>query len=903
MATKTTAAYHGAGGYEARIDARNPYPTDESLGEWLKELRALHGRGVRLIPDWGALVGSKLEAKVAEARAEAEAAGKCPDKAAMQVRKSPVRSAWQKTAPDWPECEEHLLRGGWHSWAPEEHDAIELDIDSGDVDAVAERLRGMFHVAGETVSVSGKRRLIVRHACPVGENGRRRRPKKTWTLPEGAGECLAMKATVCDPKALLAALDALPEVEEADLDALKAGGPSKQADMAFDAQADESQLEAAIEDAAERIEDAPEAEGNNTVAAQAWRAGKAAGTAEGIDVEAARERVVGAAVERQPHEAERAAATAGRQFDAGVESAETEPFEVRGGGRRTAEGAGEPAPDPILEDEVVTEEDAAALNRWWRSRAPVVPFEEPDMEGGRPIPDPHGLDEIRNGELGYINDREASIWLATEGRLADWIVCRNKAGPPDVWEYCAGAGWRPLEWSVASVQLGDELHGKMYTMEHKFVDTGLRDGKNKPIYDLVIKPKPTPKESSSSGFRTTVARTMAGWTPWFTRCEWHDANPWLLAHPDGTVTDIRTLGRRPQQRKDLLMKRTAVAPAEWRGSWVEEMLQENVPGEADRLLLQCVLGLGCIGVALCEAMLWLVGPASSGKTMLLEAAQAALGDDYTYVMDVKRLLKGRGADGFSAESSRSMLHRARLAILSGEPSPDDSLNEGAYKSLTGGGSGEGRRIGQDSTALHGSPYTLAATANRLPFAANDDATDRRTYVVACPRGRTEEERDAATKRRMLADEALGAFLGFMLEGGHMVAIRGRMPPRTAQQRARAQFPEKGEDEGPRGGGDPRNAARDARSGNMAYRVVEDFRPLLRAAVEAANGAPVWLDEEAEGADTALLDALDGVLRKYELKPGCKNRAEYARKAGFRTERRRPGNGDRAVRSCVVGPAK
>lgn len=123
-------------------------------------------------------------------------------------------------------------------------------------------------------------------------------------------------------------------------------------------------------------------------------------------------------------------------------------------------------------------------------------------------------------------------------------------------------------------------------------------------------------------------------------------------------------------------------------------------------------------------------------------------------------------------------------------------------------------------------------------------------------------------------------------------MRGQMPPRTARQHLNARFPEKGED---KASGNGRNAARDARSGAWTARAVEDIRPLLQAAVDAADGAPVWLDERAGGADAALLDAIDRVLRRCQLEAGLHNRAEFARKAGFRTERRHPGGGDRAMR--------
>ena len=876
--------FHGAGEFDPRINAANPYPRNEELGDWLLAFKALHDRGVRLILDWGALTGSaRLDGKIAEARAAAEAAGKDPDKAEMGVRKSPVRSAWQKSAPAWNEVEEHVLRGGWLSWCPEDHAAIELDIDEGDVEATAGHLRGMFHVAGETASVSGKRRLIVRYAGD-------KRPKKTWRMNGGAGECLANKATICDPRAVRAALDALPEVEPADLSVLRTGGKSKQDTFVFDGEADEEALTTAIEDAAERIEDAPEGEGNNTAAGQAWRAGKAAGTAEGIDVDAARERIARAAEARQPHEAEKARATAERQFDEGVESAADEPFRVRTGGgayRSTRPGIN-PA---VLENEVVTDEDAAALNRWWQARSHAVEFVAPDItEGGELIPDPHGLGEVKKGELGFVNDFEACVLLGVENAFPDWISGYQSGGDPSLWRFDPALGWLPLPWRDARPKLQRALHRRRYMLETKLVQTGI-DENGKPTFEEKYTKKNRPTESSPSAFAATVARGMSGWMPWYTRTEWHDANPWLVGHPDGSCTDVLAGKRRKMERSDLLMKRTAVAPSEWRGSWIEACLESIVPGEADRLTLQCGLGACCIGHAFGEAMIWLIGPGGSGKTSLAEAARAALGEDYCHVIRVERLLDGRRApSGFGKESSQAALHEARMALVAGEPKADDLLDDGEYKSLTGGGSSEGRRIGMDSKALYGATYNMLGTCNTLPFVKDrDDAVDRRTYAVACPVERGDEHRDASVKARMRQDEHLGALLGFMLEGAHHIAIRGKMPPKTEQQRRRAEFPIRV---------DEPKAPRDDRAANRRQLDVEAVRTVLEA--YWTDGGILWLDRAAEGASHDFIAALEAAARcSTETRSGATRIGGLVRDAGFRTDRKRAGGG-RTKRACVIG---
>ena len=112
--------YNAAGEFDEMIGAVNPYPRDAALDEWINAFEALHGRGVRFILDWGGRTDLEAQMRIDKARAEAEDVGKDGDKAAMGVRKAPVRSGWNKHDPDWPECERHLERGGWLSHRPEE---------------------------------------------------------------------------------------------------------------------------------------------------------------------------------------------------------------------------------------------------------------------------------------------------------------------------------------------------------------------------------------------------------------------------------------------------------------------------------------------------------------------------------------------------------------------------------------------------------------------------------------------------------------------------------------------------------------------------------------------------------------------------------------------------------------
>lgn len=909
--------------YEAL--ARAAYPTDGRLDAWANAFGDMVEAGAALVLLWGMRDDDKAREKFAKVRAEAEASacdqgqdpGEAGDKAVWQQRKAPCRSGWRKETSSGQVVRDHLAIGGWIGIQPRSVGMAFADVDEGGDEAAdqAERKVGARALYRQPTATPGRLHLGWR---ADGCRGRK------WRVDSGGGEIIrsGFQAVVWHPVEMLAAVLDARGAPVVPVERLCGKAARATRELDFAPTDDAGAILGAFDHAVEKIEGAGNGERNDTTAGQAWRAGLAIGNVEDADVDAARERVVAAAVDAAPDEASKAADTAGRQFDIGVAKARAGlRFEIRGPRGETEAQAAE---DTILEDEVVTEDDVTLLEEWQGGEplpAPVAPdmtragvaadvsraltVDQPAMPVGQIVPqsDADRARVIRKGGvLGFDSHRLGASLVAFELAFPGWIVDVDSKGRPVVWEWQDDAGWREVPWKLACSRLAAYLEPRHYTLQK---EKAVFDASGNELRSEQWKAIPRPTTGGSTEMPTNVARMMAGLADFYTETVWHDWNGLRAPHPDGTATDFLTGARGPQQRGDMAMKRTGVSPsARWRGTWFEERLRENVPSGQDRLLLQCLLGVCLMGINPGEAFIWLVGPEGSGKDGTAAAVAAAIGPDYTHAIPVGRILSGRSAgrsgDGFTQVSSKALLHEARLVVMEGEPDEEDVLDTGAYKSFSGGSASEGRRQGKDVKAQFRPGYTGLGTANRLPFVRKaDGAVERRTYTIAFPvQRRQDRSRDGRIKEQMLLPENLADLLAFIVEGACLVAQCGGLPPRTEQQMRRAKMPLL---EGKEDNGDSdRHRARDLHVAARYTRVYDEIRALMRERTVADSEGKVWLDERADGSDAGFLGAFDAILAARQLTTSAENRAKFLRRAGFEPVRRRGVKGSDWKMQCVVG---
>ena len=237
-----------------------------------------------------------------------------------------------------------------------------------------------------------------------------------------------------------------------------------------------------------------------------------------------------------------------------------------------------------------------------------------------------------------------------------------------------------------------------------------------------------------------------------------DADPWLLNVQNGTL-DLRTGELREHRREDLL---THLCPVEYdpeaawdyRSDLWAEFLQRVTCGDRDlQQFLQQVAGYALTGSTREEKLLFVYGPARSGKSTFLGALQATLGDDYAHTCDFEAFLKRKPTGGPKDDLANMAGKRLVVSI---ETDDGARLAEGLIKQLTGGDRVRARRLYANSFEFL-PQFKLFLAANDRPKARDDDdALWERILEVPFPNTIPREERNPEVKEALCDPARSGA---------------------------------------------------------------------------------------------------------------------------------------------------
>uniref|UniRef100_UPI00404B44E6 DNA primase family protein n=1 Tax=Cephaloticoccus sp. TaxID=1985742 RepID=UPI00404B44E6 len=243
-----------------------------------------------------------------------------------------------------------------------------------------------------------------------------------------------------------------------------------------------------------------------------------------------------------------------------------------------------------------------------------------------------------------------------------------------------------------------------------------------------------------------------------------DTDPWKLNVLNGTI-DLRTGKLHPHDRADLITK---LAPVLYDPDAQHDTLDrylatiEQNTKEMAAFLARC-FGVGLTGDASPESLFLLQGDAGSGKTTLVEAMSAIMGD-YAVKLQFESFCQsknGRGAG--SASPDLIPLRGSRLAYAS-EGDQSARLDAGVVKALTGN---------EPITArgLYSSPITFSQTwklwlvSNYDPKASSDDTGIWRRMLKLHFEVIPEKQRDHLVKRTLTTDKkAHCALLAWAVRG-------------------------------------------------------------------------------------------------------------------------------------------
>lgn len=241
-----------------------------------------------------------------------------------------------------------------------------------------------------------------------------------------------------------------------------------------------------------------------------------------------------------------------------------------------------------------------------------------------------------------------------------------------------------------------------------------------------------------------------------------DTVPFLLNCLNGTI-DLRTGEVREHRKEDLITK---LAPVKYDPSadseLFENFLERVLPGGELRKFVQKAFGYSATGDVGEEKLFFPFGPPATGKSTLLSAVEAALGD-YAAMADFETFLqKDRGSEGPRNDIAR--LAGKRL-VLSLEVQEGKKLAESLINQITGGDTVAARYLYKESFEFVPSFKLWLAANNRPKITGSDGAIWRRILQIPFDQVIPEQERDPSVKTKLRDVEVCGpAVLAWVIKG-------------------------------------------------------------------------------------------------------------------------------------------
>lgn len=240
------------------------------------------------------------------------------------------------------------------------------------------------------------------------------------------------------------------------------------------------------------------------------------------------------------------------------------------------------------------------------------------------------------------------------------------------------------------------------------------------------------------------------------RVEDLDADPWIINAQNGAV-DLRTGDLRPHRREDLVTK---LAPVEYdpdaeAPTW-EAFLERVLPSEPLRRFLQRSIGYALTGDVSEQVLLFLHGAGANGKSTLINAVLAMLGDYGQQAAPELLTVKGGAHPTELAD-----LFGARF-VASVEVEDGRRLAESLTKQLTGGDRIKARYMRQDFFEFDPTHKVFLAANHKPVVRGTDHAIWRRIKMIPFDVTIPKEEQDPRLPEHLHAE--LPGILRWAVEG-------------------------------------------------------------------------------------------------------------------------------------------
>lgn len=235
-----------------------------------------------------------------------------------------------------------------------------------------------------------------------------------------------------------------------------------------------------------------------------------------------------------------------------------------------------------------------------------------------------------------------------------------------------------------------------------------------------------------------------------------DLDPWLLNTPNGCV-DLRTNMIRKHNPEDYLTRITAVSPQGECPLWHKFLRKITDNYEALISFLQRVFGYALTGSTREQALFFLYGPGSNGKTTMLNAVAGCLGE-YHRAAPIETFTASMG---YRHPTELAGLQGARF-VTAAETEQELYWDESRVKMLTGGDRISARLMRADFFDFT-AQFKLFFAGNHKPkLRSVDEAIRRRINLIPMLKVILQSERDDTLPDK-LKKEAPG-ILKWMLQG-------------------------------------------------------------------------------------------------------------------------------------------
>lgn len=250
--------------------------------------------------------------------------------------------------------------------------------------------------------------------------------------------------------------------------------------------------------------------------------------------------------------------------------------------------------------------------------------------------------------------------------------------------------------------------------------------------------------------------------PIATHAERFDKDPWLLNCANGTI-DLRTGELESHKPEDMITKLSPVKYKPYATFKLWNSFLKTVTQNDTTLcdFLQKAIGYSATGDTREEKLFFIHGPTASGKSTLLEAVKATLGD-YAQTADFETFLQRKQVGGVRNDI-------ARLAgthmVVSIEVDEGKRLAEGLVKTLTGGDTVSARFLYKELFEFM-PQFKLWLAANHAPkLKDDDDAIWRRILRVPFEYTIPKDKRDPKIKATLRNPKIAGpAILAWIVKG-------------------------------------------------------------------------------------------------------------------------------------------